>query len=106
MRKLVIIVGIAVLITAVVIIVDRRQPITSEKAVRLVMARPEVRNWMALFSGPGQTSSKTGGKAVVGFDRIEAGYWVFHLYEQTADHQATFNWYRVNQITGEVTTEF
>lgn len=82
----------------------------ADKAVALVRRRPEVEKWLALFTGPGGTGPKTGGRPAITVDRREGELWVVHAYEivedETGGHTATFNWYRVRLATGEVTPEF
>jgi len=65
-----------------------------------------VQEWLQLFSGPGQTSPKTGGRPAFVVHRIENNYYVIQVFENMPSHTATFNWYKVNSQTGEIIQEF
>lgn len=80
--------------------------ISEEEAINLVKNLPEVKEWLSLFTGPGNTSPTTGGKPMIVVDnKSEQGYSI-HVYEQLTDHAATFNWYSVNSKTGEIILTF
>ncbi len=74
-----------------------------EVAMRSVRDVPEVRQWLALFTGPNGTSPKTGGTAVVQIDSESSTTFTVHVYEEMSDHQSTFGWYKVDKKTGAVT---
>jgi hypothetical protein len=75
-------------------------------AVEAVKQRKDVRDWLATFGGPEETSLVTGGRPVFALDGIEAGKYVIHVFEETADRNVTFNRYRVDIKTGYVTEDF
>lgn len=78
------------------------------KAVELVRGLPEVKEWLALFSGSEGTSPTTGGKPAVEFDHKEGDKYMVHAYEvvPTDGHTATFNWYTVDLVMGEIRNFF
>ena len=76
-----------------------------DKAIKLVNQRSEVKNWLKLFKGPGNTSPKTGGKPSWQVDREKGDLVSVKVAEDMADHQVTFGFYEVNLRTGKVTKE-
>lgn len=79
--------------------------ITEEKAVDLVMAMPDVKQFFKNV-----TKSKLA-KPVIDVDRKEGNAYVVHVYEVVNDgpetsHTATKNWYYVDINTGKIKTEF
>ncbi len=79
---------------------DQTNPaVTREQATELVKSQSEVKNWLALFKSGSQ------GPQVVVEDEDASKYTV-HVFEGLSDHLATFNWYYVNKVTGNVTKEF
>jgi len=82
------------------------QKITDQEAIELVRNTEEVKEWLILFSGPEQTSPKTGGRPAFIVDRSEENYHIIQVLENMPDHVVTFNWYKVNSQTGEVSKEF
>ena len=80
--------------------------ISEGEAIDLVKNLPEVKEWLALFTGASNTSPTTDGSPMVVVDsKLDQGYSI-HVYEQLSDHTATFNWYRVDSETGEITSMF
>lgn len=82
------------------------QNISQEDAINLVKQQKEVKDWLTLFNGPGGTSPKTYGTAHFAFDHMDNNLYIIHAYEDMPDHTSSFNWYKVNKKTGEVTKEF
>jgi len=80
--------------------------ISEEEAINLIKKLPEVKEWLALFTGPGGTSPITGGKPVIQVDSKSAEEYTIHIYENLSDHIATFNWYDVNSKTGKIMPVF
>jgi hypothetical protein len=80
--------------------------ITSQDAVKIISQQKDVKDWLLLFTGPGQTSSSTTGKPVISYDHMEGKSYVIHVYEDLSDHTSTFNWYKVDRNSGAVTKEF
>ncbi|PZM85997.1 MAG: hypothetical protein DKT66_00920 [Candidatus Melainabacteria bacterium] len=79
--------------------------ITEAKALDLVMAMPDVKQFFKNV-----TKSKVA-KPVIDVDRKEGNAYVVHVYEVVNDgpetsHTATKNWYYVDINTGKITTEF
>jgi len=70
--------------------------ISFQEAVDIVNNLPEVKSFIA------QTTN-----GVVSIDEMESTdkYWVIQVYEKFSDHNATFNWYHVDKITGEATKQ-
>ena len=81
------------------------QGITSEEAVDIVQNREEVKEWLSLFTKFNRISPETGGRAVLSLDGLEDGFYIIHVFEDLPDHIATFGWYKVNSLTGEVVVE-
>lgn len=79
---------------------------STSEAIALVNNLPDVKQWMAQFTGPNETSPKTGGVPVIEIDSETTSTYVVHAYESMSDHDATFNWYTVDKMTGTVTSEF
>lgn len=46
------------------------------------------------------------GKVVFDHEDAYRNDWVFHVYEELSDHLATFNWYDVDETTGEISKQF
>jgi hypothetical protein len=84
------------------VVPEKEVKVPEEEAVNLVENLPKVKEWLALFTGPGSTSPTTGGKPVIGFDHMEGDIYVIHVYESLPTHTATFNWYYVDFQTGEI----
>ena len=80
--------------------------ISEEEAINLIKELPKVKEWLALFTGPGGTGPTTGGKPMVEVDSKSAEGYTIHVYEILSDHTATFNWYDVNSKTGEIIPMF
>ncbi|MEK7562084.1 MAG: hypothetical protein AAB509_00175 [Patescibacteria group bacterium] len=80
--------------------------ISEEKAINLIKELPKVKEWLALFTGPGGTGPTTGGKPIIEVDSKTAEGYTIHVYELLSDHTATFNWYSVNLKTGEIKPMF
>lgn len=80
--------------------------VSQQKAIELVRNQKDVQVWLALFSGPGQTSPKTGGRPVIAFDHMDGNRYIIHVFEDLPDHTATFNWFEVDSETGAVTRTF
>ena len=70
------------------------QPITKEQAASLVTDLPEVKNYLA---------NTPNGKVALDSENKTTNSWIIHVYEDFPDHQATFGWYSVNEVTGAVT---
>jgi len=82
-----------------------RIKITEKRALDLVMAMPEVKEFFKEV-----TKSKLA-KPTIDLDRKEGNAYVIHVYEVVNDgpdssHTATKNWYYVNMNTGKITREF
>jgi hypothetical protein len=80
--------------------------LSENDALNIVANLPDVKQWLALFTGPNQTSPTTGGAPVIGIDSETTSTYIVHAYESMSDHDATFNWYTVNKQTGSTTVEF
>ena len=84
-------------------------PDFSKTAINLVRNQKEVQEWLGLFTEQYGTNPVTGGKPVIDIDHKEVNDFLIHVYEKVSDsfypHNATFNWYRVNEKTWEVTKE-
>ncbi len=79
--------------------------ITSDQAIALVSNLPEVKAYMKLFSGPDNTSLKTGGKVGISVDSATPDGYVVWVFEDMPDHTATFARYDVDASSGKVTKE-
>lgn len=82
-----------------------RSKITEKRALDLVMAMPEVKEFFKAV-----TKSKLA-KPTIDVDRKEGNAYVIHVYEVVNDgpdssHTATKNWYYVNINTGQISKEF
>jgi len=84
------------------VVPEKEVKVPEEETVNLVKNLPEVKEWLALFTGPGGTDPTTGGKPVIEFSHMEGDIYVIHVYESLLTHTATFNWYYVNFQTGEI----
>ena len=80
--------------------------ISEEEAINLIKKLPKVKEWLALFTGPGGTGPTMSGKPIVEVDSKTAEGYTIHVYELLSDHTATFNWYSVNLKTGEIKAMF
>lgn len=69
--------------------------INQSEAIRIVRDLPEVRSFLLETNG-----------LVVAENRPKDNEYLIHVFEIKDNHTATFNWYRINQKTGEVTKEF
>ncbi|MBU4466777.1 hypothetical protein KKF47_01780, partial [Patescibacteria group bacterium] len=78
------------------------QEISEKEAIDLIHNLPEVKEWLALFTGPGGTSPITGGRPAIEIDSKSAEEYTIHVYEALSDHTATFNWYSINLKTREI----
>ena len=80
--------------------------ISETSALSDVQNLPDVKRWLALFTGTGGTNPKTGGTPVIALDSQTTSTYVIHVFENMSDHIATFNWYDVDKQTGAITPEF
>lgn len=87
-------------LTPIVIQVPR---ITTKEAINIVKQQKEVKKWLGLFSGPGQTSPSTGGKPAFAYDHTEEDNYVIRVYEIISDRSTTMGFYKVNMDSGLVT---
>jgi hypothetical protein len=89
------------------------------QAIDLVKAVPEVRDWLLNFCSPlglnkgtacGSTDSnqspKTGAYAHIAIDDADQDSYQVYVYEEMPDHFNTFNYYKVNKETGQVSLAF
>lgn len=108
-KSLLLLIAIIVIITTIVIIVTKfsssstDQQLTEQEAIELVRSTDEVKEWLLLFSGPNGTSPITGGKPAFNIDQVEENYYLVQVFENLPERTVTFNWYKVNSQTGEVT---
>ena len=82
------------------------QDISEEQAINLVKELPKVKEWLALFSEPGNVSPTTGGTPVIIMYLKEKGVYNIQAFEQLPDRRVNFNYYEVDAKTGEVTPLF
>ncbi len=75
---------------------------TEEEALELVKNQLEVQEWLQSFVN--NPEGRVFGTPSFGVEEKEDGF-VIHAYESFADHNATFNWYKVT-FDGDVTREF
>ncbi|MEK7597853.1 MAG: hypothetical protein AAB441_04380 [Patescibacteria group bacterium] len=66
--------------------------ITSQNAVEIVNGLSEVKSFFSTIQNA-RISADT--------SQSDNKFWVIHVYESFPDHNATFNWYKVNKTTGE-----
>lgn len=88
---------------------DQNSTGLDKKAIKLVKDLPEVKNWLALFSGPRGTSPSTGGKPIFNIEGRSGEVYTVRAYEEVPppeQHTATLNVYYVNTTTEKVTKEF
>jgi hypothetical protein len=78
-----------------------------ESAIAQVAQLPEVKQWMSRFTGPNKTSTATGGKPQIIIDQYRDEFIIIHAYESIPSDKrtATFNWYKYNRLTHNVTKE-
>ncbi|MBI3980986.1 hypothetical protein HY345_03220 [Candidatus Microgenomates bacterium] len=69
--------------------------ITAEQAVEKVRNLPEVRDYL-----------KNVPNGIVEIDNTMAAEYFVHVYEIKDRHTATFNWYHVNNKTGDIVSDF
>ncbi|MDO8648996.1 MAG: hypothetical protein Q7R81_04410 [Candidatus Peregrinibacteria bacterium] len=74
------------------------QDISQEAAIEVVRNRPEVVKFES-------TLVKAGTVAHIDA-QSEDKEWLVQVYEVKGGHTATFNWYRVDKKTGQISTEF
>ncbi len=82
--------------------------ISDANAAYLVMQLPEVKRYYSLFTGPNNTSPKTGGRAVTTLDGTEGNAFIIWIYEdipargKEPGHAVTFERYKVDKDTKEI----
>lgn len=72
---------------------NQNSVITSQKAIEIVTALPEVKEFF---------NKNLNAKSSLDESQSNNKVWMIHVYESFTDHNATFNWYKVDKITGEV----
>lgn len=82
-----------------------QSPPSETQAIELVKRDPEVVDWLKLFNGPGGTSPKTGGKPSFMNEGLKDGSYSIRVFENSRENIATFGFYSVNSLTGEVRKE-
>jgi hypothetical protein len=82
---------------------DIPNTLSQEEAIAAVMQRPEVKTWMAAFSGPGGVSPITGGRPQFLVISETATEYEIKAFESMEDRDLTFDRYHVNKETGSVT---
>ena len=70
--------------------------ISDNQAIQIVAALPEVAEFMA---------GKTDAKIALGDTQDNSNIWSVQVYESFPDHNATFNWYKVDKVTGVITKD-
>lgn len=78
--------------------------LTADQARKLVEARPEVKEWMALFKKAG-AKAHPDSKPVIEVEK-DGKNWNVHVFEALPDHTATFNWYSVDPATKKISPMF
>lgn len=68
--------------------------ITAEQAVEKVRSLTEVREYLERVP-----------KGIVEIDNVMPAEYFVHVYEIKDGHTATFNWYKVNNKTGEIVSD-
>jgi len=88
-------------------LVQAPSQISSSQALALVKDLPEVKSWLALFTGPGSTGPVSGGRPVIELTGTSGGIYSIHVYETVPPdgHSATFNRYQVDFATGKITPQ-
>jgi uncharacterized protein YcnI len=76
-----------------------------EKAIKLVNQKSEVKAWLKLFRGPGNTSPKTGGHPGWQVEPKKGDVVTVRVSEDMPERDVTFGFYDVNMKTGKVTKE-
>lgn len=82
------------------------EQVTRDTVIQAVRDLPEVKQWLALFTGPDGTSPKTGGVAIIEIESESPDAYVVHASEVIYDdayvgnRSVTFGWYRVDKKTG------
>lgn len=80
-----------------------------QRVVDLVKNLPDVKNWLAIFTGPGGTASKSGGKPMFRIEEQNGEIYTVRAYEDVPSpeaHTATFNVFEVNVKTGKISKQF
>jgi hypothetical protein len=70
--------------------------ISQQQAAQLVQNLPEVKDFL---------EKTPNGKISLSPEKSSNNFWTFHVYEDFADHQATFNWYDVDKVAGKITKQ-
>jgi hypothetical protein len=73
-----------------------------DKAIKLVNQKGEVKAWLKLFKGPGNTSPKTGGRPGWQVDGKRGDLVTVRVSEDMPERDVTFGFYDVNLKTGKV----
>ncbi len=76
-----------------------------DKAIDIVAKQKKVKEWLANFKGPDQTS-KIGGHASFRVDGHKGDRYTVIVAEDLPDRLVTFNIYDVNIRTGKATSQF
>ena len=79
-------------------------PISETEAITIVQNLPDVKQWMASFTGPNGSSPTTGGYPAFSLAGETTSTYTIQVFENMPDHISTFGWYDVNKITGAATT--
>jgi len=111
MKRALIISGIILLVALGLFFIEHAQAPTEENnqtetstldedfaiaAIQRIKALPEVQTWMA------EIDAKSKGRAVVTLDNVSKNIYTIHVYEDLPERIVTFNWYDVDNDTGEV----
>lgn len=75
--------------------------ISADDALKKVSSLPDVQNFL---TGGGNPHIGVSDTPTTDPD-TGATYWVVQVYENLGDHNSTFGWYRVDTVTGEVTSD-
>jgi len=73
--------------------------ITKQEAIELTTNYPEVKEWLIKMEDLDQ-------ETIVKYDSINDKNHIMQVTEVHSDHYATYNWYKIDICTGEITSEF
>ncbi len=98
---LILIVSIPIGIGGYVLGIRKNQPVPQKQQITtapIITQSPPAANWKTYTNGTYGYSLK--------YDHDSSnGKRIIHVYKQLSDHTATFNWYDVDKVTGQVTKE-
>jgi len=84
---------------------DSTKQAVDDKAIAIVCQRKEIKQWIRELNAARKTN-RNAGKAAFDVVDHKGNVYTVHVFENRADHTATFNWYEVDIKTGKVNAQF